>query len=217
MPFPPLVDFLALMGIDLALSAGCLRLLAGIERAPKQGNWTKWATAFFFIGMWLPVGPAHLPLLAYVRGISSDLSITLVALACLDLCARCMALPAIAGREKTALRIALALAALFLYPAALGWGDWDSYRSGWASWGLWTALLAVSFVAWLIGLTLLPSLIALALLAWSAGLMESSNLWDYLVVPWLAAAALFGCLKSGARRLWTRQRFWPRTFLQSPH
>ena len=196
MLLPPLTDLTALLGIDLLLCAGCMRLLG--DRS-SVSRFAKWATALCFVVLWLPVGAAHLPLLAYVRGISSDLSITLVALTCLGLWRRLLGLPVIVRREKTALYGAIAVAALFLYPTALGWGDWDSYRSGWGSWGLWAALLALSSLAWVKGLRLLPMLVALALLAWCAGLMESSNLWDYLVDPWLAAAALFQCLNSGAQ------------------
>jgi hypothetical protein len=36
----------------------------------------------------------------------------------------------------------------------------------------------------------LPALVALALLAWSLDLMESGNLWDYLLDPWLSVFAL---------------------------
>ena len=203
MSLPPLTDFLALLGIDLVLSAGCLWLLSGRK---GESRWAKWGAALFFIGSWLPVGAAHLPLLAYVRGITSDLSVTLVALACLGAFRRWWGLPAVAEREKTALYAVIALAALFLYPMALGWGDWDSYRSGWGGWDLWTALLIVSSLAWLAGLRLLPALAGLALFGWSAGLMETNNLWDYLIDPWLASAALFRCLGSGTQLLQYRFR-----------
>lgn len=200
---PPLTDLLALLGIDLVLCAGCLRLLEGRDGVSP---WAKWGTALCFVVLWLPVGAARLPLLAYVRGISSDLSITLVALACVGLCRRLLALSPVARREKLALYGVISVAALVLYPTALGWGDWDSYRSGWGSWGPWAALLALSLLCWIKGLRLLPMLVGLALLAWSAGLMESTNLWDYLVDPWLAGVALFQCLNSGAKRVLSRFR-----------
>ena len=200
---PPLTDLLALLGIDLVLCAGCLRLLEGRDGVSP---WAKWGTALCFVVLWLPVGAARLPLLAYVRGISSDLSITLVALACVGLCRRLLALSPVARREKLALYGVISVAALFLYPTALGWGDWDSYRSGWGSWGQWAALLALSLFCWIKGLRLLPMLVALALLAWSAGLMESTNLWDYLLDPWLAGVALFHCLKSAAQPVLSRFR-----------
>jgi len=200
---PPLTDLAALLGIDLVLCAGCLRLLGGQCGATR---WAKWVTAVCFLLLWLPVGAAHLPLLAYIRGISSDLSMTLVALACLGLCQRLLGMPAVARREQMALLGVVAVAAVFLYPLALGWGDWDAYRAGWGSFGMWGALLVLSLVCWIKGLRLLPLLLGLSLLAWSAGLMESNNLWDYLIDPWLAIAAFFQCIKAGAQGFLLRFR-----------
>ncbi len=202
MPLPPPHDLAALLGIDLVVCAGCLRLLGSRYGVSQRA---KWGTALCFVVLWLPLGAAHLPPLAFVRGITSDLSITLVALACFGLCQRLAGLPAMIQREKTALNGAIAAAALFLYPMALGWGDWDSYRCGWDAWSMWTALLALSSLAWARGLRLLPLLVGLALLAWSASVLESNNLWDYLVDPWLATAALFQTVRSGAQ--WASKRF----------
>ena len=201
MLLPPLTDLVALMGIDLVLGAAGLRLLSGRRGVAP---WAKWVVLLCLVLLWAPVGAAHLPIVAYIRGISSDLSLTLVALACLGLYQRLFRVPAIARRENLALNGVVAVAAVFLYPVALGWGDWDAYRLGWSSWGLWGTLLALSLVFWLKGLRLLPLLVGLALLAWSAGLMESTNLWDYLVDPWLAIAALFSCMKAGTQGLLVR-------------
>ena len=59
------------------------------------------------------------------------------------------------------------------------------------------------------GLRLLPMLIAVAMLAWAAGLLESTNLWDYLIDPWLAVGAIFQCLKVTGRQLLARFRMAP--------
>lgn len=206
---PPLTDLVALLGIDLVLCAGCLRLLSwrrGLTAVIHVTRWAKWVTVACFVLLWWPLGAAHLPLVAYIRGISSDLSITLVVLACLGLCHRLLGLRAVDQRERMAVNVAVAAVALFLYPLALGWGDWDAYRAGWGASGMWVALLAVSLFCWAKGLRLLPMLVALALLAWSAGVLESTNLWDYLMDPWLATAALFQCMKSGAGQLLRRFR-----------
>ena len=202
---PPLTDLLALLGIDLVLCAGGLRLLNGKR---GMGRWANWITLVCFVILWLPVGAAQLPVLAYVRGVSSDLSVTLVSLACLGLCQRLFGVPAVAQREKIALYGSVAATAVFLYPLSLGWGDWDVYRAGWGSYGMLIALLGLSLLCLSKGVRLLPMLVGLSLLAWSAGLMESANLWDYLVDPWLAIAALFQCMKTGAQRL-LRQFRWP--------
>lgn len=201
MLLPPLTDLVALLGIDLVLCAGVLRLIGGRCRAAPAA---RWGVAVCFVLLWFPTGAARLPLLAFVRGISSDLSITLVTLAGLALCQRLQGFPVVAQQEKSRLYGVIAMAALLLYPMALGWGDWDTYRLGWGSWGLWTALLALSLFSWLKGWRLVPLLAGLSLLAWSAGLMESGNLWDYLLDPWLALASLFHCLKSGGQVLLTR-------------
>ncbi|MEC5211725.1 hypothetical protein RCH06_000255 [Polaromonas sp. CG_9.5] len=203
MLLPPLTDLVALLGIDLVLYAAGLRLLTARHGV---SGWGKWVVLACSVLLWLPVGAAQLPLLAYVRGISSDLSVTLVALSCLGLAQRLFRVPVIATQERMALNGVIVLGALFLYPLALGWGNWDAYRLGWGSWGMWAALLALSLVFWIKGLRLLPLLIGLALLAWTAGLMESTNLWDYLIDPWLAVAAFFQCMKAGAQALLLRFR-----------
>ena len=209
MLLPALTDLIAMLGIDLVLCAALLRLLGRRGRV----SWpAKYGVVICFFVLWFPVGAVPLPLLAFVRGISSDLSITLVALASLDLCQRLQKFSAFtaftfARREKMMLYGVIAMAALLLYPVALGWGDWDTYRFGWGSWGMWLALLALSLLSWFKRRLLLPMLVGLSLLAWSMGLMESGNLWDYLMDPWLAAVSLFHCLRSGWQHMPTRFRW----------
>ena len=202
--FPPLTDFVALMGLDLVLCAGCLRLLS-VTRLSLR--WKKVVTLTCFLMLWLPVGGAQLPVLAYIRGVSSDLSITLVVLACLGLRQRLSERCVVYSREHTVVLAVVAVAALFLYPLALGWGDWDAYRPGWGAPGMWAGLLFVSLLAWACGLRLLPTLAGLALLAWTAGMLESTNLWDYLMDPWLAVYAVFHCVRLGFKKTaaWVRR------------
>lgn len=192
---PPANDLIALLGIDLVLSAGCLRLLSWRRGVTP---WGKWATAAVFVLLWCPVGPARLPLVAYVRGVSSDLSISLVLIACMGMYQRLSGARLIDGHERTLVTVVFGACALFLYPLALGWGDWDAYRLGWGSPGLLAVLLVLSLACWAKGFRQLPVLVALALLAWVAGALESTNLWDYLIDPWLAVAAIFQCISSVA-------------------
>lgn len=195
---PHLTDFVALLGINLVLCAAFARLLC---RGRGMQSWMRWILAVIFIVLCLPLGPAHIPALAYIRGVSSDLSITLVLLACVGLSRRLRGLPVMAGPESTSVFFVVALAALLLYPAALGWGDLDTYRPGYGSPTMLLALLLLCVGCWLRGLRLLPLLVSAAMLAWAAGLMESTNLWDYLMDPWLAASAFVRCLWAGVTRL----------------
>ena len=214
MLLPPLTDLVALLSIDLVLCAVGLRLLRGRNGVTL---WAKWAVIACFLLLWLPFGTAQLPLLAYVRGVTSDLSTTLVALACLSLGRRVFSWPAMAGRERMVLYVGLAVAAVVLYPTALGWGDWDAYRPGWGSFGMLGILLVLSLACWIAGLRLLPALVGLALLAWVAGWMESSNLWDYLMDPWLAILAMIHCTKASASGVMYRYRLRALATLPSPH
>lgn len=199
---PALADFVALAGIALVACAACLQLpglsSGGDYRANGKG---RWLVGICFVVMWIPVGAAQLPVAAYIRGLTSDFSVSFVVLAGFALLTRLFGLKPLDKGQRLAVFHAVAAAALFLYPVALGWGDWDAYRLGWGSAGMWSALLLVCFVCWVAGLRLLPLLIAVAMLSWTAGLMESTNLWDYLFDPWLATAAIFKSLAAAARQL----------------
>jgi hypothetical protein len=196
---PALTDVVALMGIALVVCSMCLWILDlaqegfSVAYVTSRVRRAKWFTLICFVVLWCPVGSARLPLVTYIRGISSDLSITLVALSCLNLRQRLLGLGSNRLRERMAVSVVISLAALVLYPLALGWGDWDIYRLGWSSFGMWAGLLLISLACWAQGLRLLPTLVALPLLAWCFNLLESTNLWDYLIDPWLAIAAIFQC------------------------
>jgi hypothetical protein len=199
---PALTDLVALAGIAMVACAACLRLpglTSGSDgRANAKG---RWLAGICFVVMWIPVGAPQLPVAAFIRGVTSDFSVSLVVLAALGLSARLFGFKPLESRERQAVFYAVAAAALFLYPLALGWGDWDAYRLGWGSGGLWASLLFLCLVCWVAGLRLLPLLIGIAMLSWTAKLMESTNLWDYLFDPWLACAAIFKSLAAGATQL----------------
>ena len=202
---PVFSDAFAMLGISLVLCAGLLALLAVRGVAGAQVIWMKLLTVLCFALLWMPLGEAKIPVVAYVRGITADLSITLIALAVWRIGQCVFGWRASSKQEQVTVMTAVAVAALFLYPLALGWGDWDAYRPGWGSWGMLLALLALCAACWAKGLWVLPSLVTLALLAWTLDLMESGNLWDYLLDPWLSVFALsfvfIKCLRVFFRRL----------------
>lgn len=201
MTMPPLTDFSALLGINLVLCAAFAHLLF---RGAVVKPWLKWLVAAVFVLLWLPAGSAHIPVVAYIRGVGSDLSVTLVALACAGLWQRMRGVTLLAARERTAVFCVVALAAMLLYPTALGWGDFDLYRLGWGSPAMLAGLFVLCVACWLLNFRLLPLLIAAALLAWVGGLMESTNLWDYLMDPWLAATAFVHCSRAGVMKIFNR-------------
>ena len=195
-----LTDAFAVVGVALALCAGALSLRRfGRHKNFALSFWVKGLLLALFIALLVPKPGANIPLAAFFRGFTGDLSITLLALSVWSLCHRLWDTSAISKRELTALLAVVGAAALLLYPTALGWGDWDAYRLGWGSWWLLSALLLICAISIWLSLFVLPALMALSLLAWSFGLMESGNLWDYLMDPWLSGFALgfvfIKCLK----------------------
>jgi hypothetical protein len=102
---------------------------------------------------------------------------------------------------RRALLLLVALAALALYPLALGATAFDSYRIGYGDARFFAALLLVALAAWIWNYHLIALCIAFAILAWTFGWYESGNLWDYLLDPWIAIYALLVNAMYGVRML----------------
>ena len=130
-----------------------------------------------------------LPLAGYVRGVIGDPSISTVLLAGTWLVSYTLGRDVLGTRERAAWLAAALVAALCLYPMALGASAFDPYALGYGSYGFATALLAVTLVAWGTRHYWLVASIVAAVAAQLAGLLDSSNLWDYLVDPLIAVYA----------------------------
>ena len=82
-----------------------------------------------------------------------------------------------------------AIAGLILYPMALGMGTFDPYAAGWGFSSLSVTVLMITII-----LAFLKNRFAvvllLAVLAWNLHLLESRNLWDYLIDPFLTIYSL---------------------------
>ena len=133
-----------------------------------------------------PLG-MNLPLVAYVRGVTGDLSIVLTLLLWSSL------LP---SHKPTplAVKFAVAIIALCFYPFALGLGMMDPYAWGYGSIVFLLAVLFFALVCGLANWTKGVWIIAIAIIAWAAHWHESANLWDYLLDPFLAIWAICACI-----------------------
>ena len=146
--------------------------------------------AFLVLGigniLFWPLG-MNLPLVAYVRGFTGDLSIALTLLLWSSL------LPA-NKPAPIAFKFAVAIISLCFYPFALGIGMIDPYAWGYGSTAFLVAVLAFALVCGLVGWTKGVWIIAIAILAWTVHWQESANLWDYLLDPFLAIWSLFALI-----------------------
>ena len=193
---PNLTDLTGLAGVASAIAASALLL-------PRTIRLTRSRLAVVpgtvFVLSLIPFGT--LPIAAYLRGMTGDLSITtLVLLWCALLRPWCNC--AASGTEhRRVLLILIALCALAFYPMALGAGSFDPYRLGYGNPQLIVALLLLALLAWFRKFILVALCIALAVLAWAAGWYESNNLWDYLLDPFVTVYALAAIMIFGVKIL----------------
>jgi hypothetical protein len=131
-----------------------------------------------------------LSLSGFVRGITGDLSIATLLVLALAMARTLSGCELIEEENRLRILRAIAIAAVVLYPFALGFTLFDTYRLGYGN--LWFMLALLGFTVWSVlrYSMLLALVIALAVAAWSVGWYESPNLWDYLFDPWLAIYAI---------------------------
>lgn len=190
---PHYTDITGLAGVASATAASLL-LLPGIARPSTmlRTGLTKPRLAILlgavFVLMLVPFG--GMSLAAYVRGVTGDLSITTLVLLWCALLGPWYGCVTVEAEHRRALLILIALAALALYPMALGAGAYDPYRMGYGDPLFVAALLLLALAAWFRKSALIALCIALATLAWAAGWYESDNLWDYLIDPFVSLYAL---------------------------
>jgi hypothetical protein len=137
--------------------------------------------------------PLELPLAAYVRGFTGELSITsMLLLWTAYFSPKEIHVPAL-------MKGWIALVAIAFYPFALGVGMLDPYVWGYGSIGLLAAVIATALIAWLAGSNRIAIILAIAILAWTVGWHESTNLWDYILDPFLGLWAIGSLIRSGWR------------------
>ena len=137
--------------------------------------------------------PLELPLAAYVRGFTGELSIT----------SMLILWTAYFSPKEThvpaAMKVWIALVALAFYPLALGVSMLDPYAWGYDSIALLAAVIITALIAWLAGSNRIAIILAMAILAWAAGWHESANLWDYILDPFLGLWAIGSLIGSAWR------------------
>lgn len=149
----------------------------------------KWFSVLLLTNLFFwPIGLSlELPLVAYVRGVTGDLSVVLTLLLWSSVLLPSRPVP-------LAFRIALSIIAILFYPLALGLGMLDPYVWGYGSLGLLIAIAAFALVCGILGWTKGVWIIAIAIVAWAGHWHESTNLWDYVLDPLLCLWALISCI-----------------------
>ena len=181
-----LVQTLALIELSITCAVVCIWVLQKFSPNPLP-----FAAKIFLVILlgnilFWPLG-IDLPLVAYVRGVTGDLSIVLTLLLWSSL------LPSHKPAPIT-FKFAVAFIALCFYPFALGVGMIDPYAWGYGSMVFLATVLFFALVCGLANWSQGVWIIAIAIIAWSAHWHESANLWDYLLDPFLAIWAICACI-----------------------
>ncbi len=137
-----------------------------------------------------PLGMSlELPLSGYVRGVTGELSVVTMLLLWGSI------LPT-AKKTPLGFKVPLAVIAIAFYPLALGFGMVDPYAWGYGSIALLIAVILFAIGCGLAGWMKGVWIISFAIMAWAAHWHESTNLWDYLLDPFLAIWALLAILNA---------------------
>ena len=182
--------------IEMAITCGVIVIWLAQSFSDKTFSFpVKWflvalvANIFFWplgLGMQLPVA-------AYVRAVTGDLSVVLTLLLWSSVLLPSRPVP-------IAFKLAIVLVSLIFYPLALGLGMIDPYAWGYSSLGLFIGVLVLALVCGLAGWTKGVWIIALAILAWAGHWHESTNLWDYVLDPLLAIWAVIALVNTIQRK-----------------
>jgi hypothetical protein len=180
----PLTSIVGLTGMALLASALAGRVARGWlpGRRARIG-----VVAMSGVLMLLPVG--GLSVAGYLRGVIGDLSITTLALLVSAITANVTGRAWFGARERAALTAVVLVVGGCLYPLALGAGRLDPYVLGYGSYALVSLLLAAVLLAWQARMDAVIACMLAGVIAYLTGLLESENLWDYLIDPLLVSYA----------------------------
>jgi hypothetical protein len=181
-------------GVIVAAMVRTLRLSLGrAATAPRAAE------------LWLPLllvllAPVDgISLAGHLRGLWGDTSVVSLGVLLLFLI-RPPALPAWPHRYTCAmLTLLVTLPLYFTLFLPVPMVTWDLYALGLEPWALLAAIALAALMLRRRGGGPWTALVGVALLAYAVGLMESDNLWDYLVDPALLLAMAF----AGFTGIWT--------------
>jgi len=121
----------------------------------------------------------------WLRGLTGDLSILSLCLLALAVFQQLFGQSVLTSKEKKYVKWGIGVSGLFFYPLALGLGAFDPYALGYANSYLVGFVLIVSLALFIYQYVTLATILLLCILAWQMQLLQSMNLWDYVMDPFV--------------------------------
>ncbi|MDX8381061.1 MAG: hypothetical protein R8M14_03005 [Ghiorsea sp.] len=178
--------------MTLALSLFCLWLgfflmeKVHLNASPKQ--------KYVLLLLLLPIViyPFEYGPIWWLRGLTGDLSMTSLSLLALALYRKLddSGKITICEKERYLLMGLIAGIGLVFYPLALGLTSFDPYSLGYHNIYFVAVLLLLSLIIFLRKLYVFATILLLSVLAWNTQFLQSVNLWDYLIDPFVFFYAL---------------------------
>lgn len=199
MPITLVYAFISLL--ILLTAAIHLFMPASVQNKP---NYSLLAILLSLLFLLIPVNEA--PVFYYLRGYIGDLSVTATLFFSAFIIQSGWARVIYQPVEKKQLMLLVLLGGLYLYPFALGFTQFDPYRQGYHPQLLLSIVFLPGLYFWYKRYYFLVFVLTSAGLCFSLRLLESNNLWDYLLDPVLMLVyliiGLLSALKSGIKRVW---------------
>jgi len=145
----------------------------------------------------------EVPIFYYLRAYIGDLSITATLFFAVYIIQSGWGKAIYQPGEKKHLMLLVVSGGLFLYPFALGISQFDPYRLGYQPEIFLSVLFFIGLYFWHKQFYFLVFVLTSAILCFNSGLLESNNLWDYLLDPVLMlvflTSGLLSALKAGRK------------------
>jgi len=135
----------------------------------------------------------NLSIAHYLAGLFGNLSITSIVLLCSYLYFRCTgnSVHPIISHDLLRIYFIIGITAIIIYPSALGATRLDLYAEGYYPIMLGPVMFSMFVLGIVRNWTYLASIIGIVFAAYGLGMLESNNLWDYLMDPLLSVYCLF--------------------------
>ena len=129
-----------------------------------------------------------------LKGLFADLSLTTLTLLVVWPVLRLQKI-SLNNPDSAGLCAIVLLLAVTLYPMALGVGAYDPYALGFRPWALLTVIAALGVLATLRGYLVSKTIVVVVLIGYWLRVLDSQNLWDYLIDPILGIFAIIYLLR----------------------
>jgi len=173
----------------LLMMALCQKALMVLGRSPKGWGPILAIASVSALLVVLPVG--GLPVGRWLVSLYANPSIPITALLFSRVMKNSLQIRLLDPTASQTCRIFSLVAGAALYPMALGVGNFDPYSAGWHFSWLFVMLLVITLVLIFLNNRFACVLVA-TILAYNLHLLESGNLWDYLVDPLLVIISIAG-------------------------